>query len=272
MTGVERRIASVILFLMLPLAARVSSQIAVKYKEGLTHGFLVLRTLEGETLADGDLIQSVREDRVTSRLVFHFKDGSLHDETAIFSQRKNFRLLSDHLVQKGPAFQHPVDMHLNATTGEVNVQYVEDGKEKTNTEHLRLPPDVANGMVYILMKNIDPNAPQTTFGYVGAAPKPRVVKLVVTPQGEDDFTLDGGHRKARHYVVKVEIGGLTGALADILGKKPADTHVWLLEGEAPTFVKSEGLLAIGGPTWRIELISPVWPHKDSTHEENSSRK
>ena len=40
-------------FFLLPAAG----QVAVHYSEGLVHGFLVLRSLEGETLAHGDLIQ-----------------------------------------------------------------------------------------------------------------------------------------------------------------------------------------------------------------------
>jgi hypothetical protein len=35
--------------------------------------------------------------------------------------------------------------------------------------------------------------------------------------------------------------------------------VWVLGGDAPTFVKSEQTLYLGGPVWRIELVSPVWP-------------
>ena len=53
------------------------AQVLVQHPEGLVHGFHTLRTLEGATLADGDLIQNVRGDRVASRLIFHFKDGSL---------------------------------------------------------------------------------------------------------------------------------------------------------------------------------------------------
>ena len=64
---------------------------------------------------------------------------------------------------------------------------------------------------------------------------------------------------ATHYVVKVEIGGVSGLLAPLLGKQPPDTQVWILPGEAPAFVKSEGPLYLGGPLWRIELTSPVWP-------------
>src|SRR4051794_17814448 len=71
-------------------------QVAVQHTEGLVHGFLTLRTLDGTPLADGDLLQTARGTRVTSRLMFHFKDGSLHEETAVFSQRQQLRLVSDH--------------------------------------------------------------------------------------------------------------------------------------------------------------------------------
>jgi hypothetical protein len=246
--------------LALCLISPVVGQVDVHHKEGLVHGFLALRTLEGETLADGDLIQDAHGDRVTSRLVFRFKDGSLHDDTATFSQRGSFRLLSDHLVQKGPAFEHPMEMKLNAAAGQVTVRYAEDGKQKTATEHVLLPPNLANGLVLTLLKNISPDAPETKLAFVAATPKPRLVKLVVTPQGEEAFSTGDTHHKALHYVVKVDIGGLPGVFAEILGKKPADTHVWILEGEAPAFVKSEGPLALGGPKWRIELVSPAWPH------------
>jgi hypothetical protein len=51
--------------------------VVVQHTEGIVHGFLALCTLDGTTIADGDLIQRARGNRVTTRLVFHFKDGSL---------------------------------------------------------------------------------------------------------------------------------------------------------------------------------------------------
>src|ERR1700722_5954354 len=54
--------------------------VPVRHREGLVHGFLVLRTLDGEIIANGDQTQVARGDRITSRVVFHFKDGSLHEE------------------------------------------------------------------------------------------------------------------------------------------------------------------------------------------------
>ena len=61
------------------------------------------------------------------------------------------------------------------------------------------------------------------------------------------------------YVVNVHIGGVTGAMAHVLGKDPPDTMVWILGGEAPAFIRSEGPMFPDGPIWRIDLVSPAFP-------------
>jgi hypothetical protein len=234
--------------------------VAVRHTEGVVHGFLALRTLDGTTLADGDLIQVARGDRVTGRLVFHFKDGSVHDETAVFTQREHFRLLSDHLVQKGPAFPQPLDMSIDCASGQVTVRSAnEHGEQKVEAERLELPADLANGLILTLLKNVTADAPPNKVSMVAATPKPRLVRLAIATAGEEPFSTGGTARKATQYVVKVEIGGIAGLLAPLLGKQPPDSHVWILGGEAPAFVKSEAPLYLGGPLWRIELVSPVWP-------------
>ena len=95
---------------------------------------------------------------------------------------------------------------------------------------------------------------------LATTPKPKLVRLAITPQGEDPFSLAGVKWRATQYVVKFEIGGVEGALAKLLNKQPPDIRVWILGGEIPAFVKMEGPLFYGGPIWRIELTSPVWPH------------
>ncbi len=114
---------------------------------------------------------------------------------------------------------------------------------------------VANGLLLTLMKDIKPSMPRTTVSMVATTPKPRLVKLAILPQGEEPFTIGRFRHKAMHFAVKVEIGGLTGFVARLMGKQPADTHVWVLGGEAPAFVKAEGPLYVGGPIWRIQLAS-----------------
>lgn len=232
---------------------------SVRYREGIVHGFLVLRTLDGTALADGDLLQTARGNIVTSRLVFRFKDGSLHDETAVFSQAGRFRLVRDHLVQKGPSFPRAVDMSLDAATGNVVVRYADGGEKKTESKQFDLPPDVANGLVLTLLKNVAAGAPPKGLTFVAATPKPEVVKLDVSVAGRERFSTGGMARTAIHYVVKVDIGGIKGLIAPLVGKEPPDSHVWILGGDVPAFVKSEQSLYVGGPVWRIELVSPAWP-------------
>lgn len=259
---VRRRVrpSTVVVVASILAASSISAEpVTVRYNEGIVHGFLVLRTLEGKALADGDLLQTARGTTVTSRLVFRFKDGSIHDETAVFSQRGHFKLLTDHLVQKGPTFPRPLDMSIDTNKGEAVVRYADDdGKEKTESEHMQFAPDVANGLVLTLLKNVRPDAAPKSVGFIAATPKPQAVKLEIGVVGRERFSTAGMTRTATHYVLKVDIGGLKGVIAPLVGKQPPDSHVWILGGEVPAFVKSEQPLYMGGPLWRIELVSPVW--------------
>jgi hypothetical protein len=249
--------------LLLAPGALQGELIPVLHMEGTVHGFLVLRTMDGKALATGDLIQVVEGDRLISNLAFHFKDGSVDDETTVFSQRRTFRLLSDHHVQKGPSFPHPMDLSVDVSTGQVTARSSDGGKEKIEKDHLDMPSDLSNGLLLTLLKNIRPTAAQTEVSFVAAAPKPRLVKLAITPTGEEAFSAAGAHHSATRYDVKIKIGGLAGALAPLLGKQPKDIYVWILGGKAPAFVRMEGQLYQGGPIWRIELTSPVW--QESQH-------
>lgn len=234
--------------------------VAVRHAEGVVRGFLVLRSLDsGAVIANGDLIQFSRDGRVTSRLVFHFRDGSLQDETAVFTQRGRFRLLSDHLVQRGPSFPHPMEVSIDATSGNVRVRHRDDGKDEVIEKRMELPSDLANGMMVTLLKNIASEAPSTTVSMLFATPKPRVVKLEITPVGREPFSVGRASYTATRFNVKVEIGGLAGLIAPLLGKQPKDTSVWIIGGDAPGFVRSEGQFFEGGPIWRIELASPDYP-------------
>jgi len=235
-----------------------ADQVPVRHMEGLMHGFLALRTLDGKRIADGEMTQVAEGDRVTIRLIFRFKDGSVYDDTTIFSQRGSFRLLSDHLVQHGPSFKQPLETSVEASSGQVMVRYQDqEGKEKVLKQHCNLPPDVANGLLFTLVKHIQPNVAQTTVSMVATTPKPRVVKLEIYPEGGKTIASGNTKHETVRYVVKVKIGGVAGLVAPLLGKQPPDTHVWVLAGDAPAFVKLEGPLYDGGPVWRIELATPA---------------
>jgi hypothetical protein len=122
--------------------------IPVRHTEGLEHGFLVLRTLEGKAIADGQMMmQDAHGDRVTMHLIFRFKDGSIYEETTSYSQRGTFRLLSDHrgssrrtctsgfsAAKLQPSSSQRAHSMPAALSGEYNLQPPESSRE---TQHTR---------------------------------------------------------------------------------------------------------------------------------------
>jgi hypothetical protein len=233
--------------------------IPVRFPQGALHGFLELRAPDGHVVAVGDATGTVRGDRITAETLFRFKDGSVDDETAIFTQHRTFQLISDHHVQKGPSFPHPTDMMVDVRSGTVTVREADkDGKEEVHTEHMKLPADLANGIVSQVVENLRPDGPETTVSMVVLTPKPRVVKLVISNHGEDEVSVAGVGRKATHYQIKIELGGLVGVIAPLVGKAPPDIEMWIIGGNATTFAREIGPLYAEGPMMTIQLASPVW--------------
>src|SRR5689334_24239095 len=106
-----------------------SEMIPVMQRQGAMHGFLVLRSADGKIIATGDQVNVVKGDEVHSRLTFHFRDGSIDDESSVFRQTSTFQLLSDHHVQKGPSFPEPQNVSVDVQSGKVTWRESKAGKE-----------------------------------------------------------------------------------------------------------------------------------------------
>ena len=188
----------------------------------------------------------------------HFRDGSLDDETTVYSQKSTFRLISDRHVQRGPSFPDPFDITMDVRSQQTSIRDLSKGGGAVKTEHMDLPPDLSNGLLFNLIKNLRPNGPKVEVSYLALSTKPRMVKLAITMEKEDHFRIAGRPFKAAEWDVKPELGGITGIVAPLIGKQPPDTHVWVAEGGVPTIVRVDGALYTGGPVWSIQLASPVW--------------
>ncbi|WP_244501968.1 hypothetical protein [Terriglobus roseus] len=181
----------------------------------------------------------------------------MDDDRTIFTQRGMFRLVSDHHIQKGPSFPKPIDVLIDGLSGTITSR---DGDGKVKEEHLDLPLDVANGLPPNLLLNISASAAETKVSYVAPGDKPRLIHLSIKPIGVMVFSAGGVQRKATDFKIHVELGGITGIIAPVIGKEPEDFHIWIMAGDPPAFIREEGQLYLGGPIWRIEQISPTFGH------------
>jgi len=239
----------------------------VRHINGTMHGFLQLRSDDGKVVAAGDLVQVVSGSQVTARLLFHFTDGSTDDETTVFSQRRTFQLISYHHIQKGPSFPHPIEMTIDARTGTVTIHSTgNDGKEAVKTSHVQLPLDLGNGLISYILENGPPAATPIKVPLLVATPSPRLVTLSISPVGDESYSLAGSARKATHYEIKIELGGVAGIVAPMIGKNPPNIQVWILGGQAPAFIREQGPLYLDGPVITMELVSPMWPSSSKSNE------
>ena len=237
-----------------------AAPVAVRFSEGVTHGFLLVRSLAGETIGQGEMTQVVKEgELVESRLVLRFKDGSLHDEKAAFSQQHVFTMIRYHLIQQGASFPEQIDVSVDRDTGEYKVRSKagKDAKEQVLTGKFALPKDAYNGMFVTMLLNL-PKGASETVNLLAFTPGPEIIKLDLLLMGERTVQVGDRSRKALHYAFKPDMGMIRKFIGKATGKLPAHFHYdcWVLDDEVPSFVQFEGPLQLMGPIVRIELVSP----------------
>jgi len=237
-----------------------ATPIAVRFPEGMTHGFLLVRSVSGEIIGEGEISQVVKEgDLVDSHLTFNFKDGSLHDEKVTYSQQRMFMLIRYRLVQRGPSFPEQIEISMDRDTAEyrVRARAGEEGKEQVVNGTFIPPKDAYNGMFVTMLLNL-PRGSSEMVNFLAFTPKPEVIKLELLRTGERDVRIGDLSRKAVQYVFKPDLGMIRELLGKAIGKIPPEFHYecWILADEVPSFVQFEGPLQIMGPIMQIELVSP----------------
>jgi hypothetical protein len=245
-------------------AAAAAAPVKVRHREGLVHGFLLLRSPGGEPLAEGEFLQKADRKQATTRVRFRFHDGSIHDESATFTQEGVFSLVGYRLHQEGPSFPTTLDAEIGAPRSargrrRVRVSYRKpDGERRDRHEEMELPADLANGLAIPVIKNLAP-AGAAQLHLLAFRPDPKLVRFELEPVGSDRVIAAGQEEEAVRYRGHVDLGAVVGTLAKIVGKDPPDVFLWVLGGDHPAYLRSEAPLFVEGPIWRVELANPRWP-------------
>jgi hypothetical protein len=246
---------SVAAFLILPFSvAAQAEQIPVRHIQLPRHEFMVARSETGKVLARVEFTETVQGDDVTMRLTYNFTDGSIDDERTTYSQRGEFRLVRDHHIEKGPYFPRPVDFAVEAASGTAtSLTQDKNGKTLVQSQHIELPNDLANGIVGTLLLNVPANTKPFRAGILAPAFGGRLLRILISPQGQQPFHRAGQNLVATVFRIHPELGGFLGMIATLLNLQPKDVTVWILEGEQPAVVRVVGQLGGSGPVLSSEL-------------------
>jgi hypothetical protein len=234
--------------------AAPAEPISARHIQRPMHRFMVARSDAGKIIASGEFSQVVQEDEVTMRLTYKFVDGSIDDETTTYKQQGTFRLVRNHHMQKGPFFLKPVDFTVEAATGIATSRTADkNGKIHLESHHIDLPDDLANGFVGTLLLNVPQNTTPFRVGILAPVNGGRLIRILISPEGEQPFHTTGQTLKATVFRIHPELGGIVGVIAPLIGLQPKDVMVWVLEGEEPAVVRIVGQLGGYGPVVSSEL-------------------
>ncbi len=239
---------------MMASTAAPAEPISVIHVQRPMHRFMVARSNTGSVIARGEFTQVVQGEEVTMRLLYKFTDGSIDDETTTYRQRGTFGLVRNHHVQNGPFFARPVDFAVEAATGLATSRTTDkNGKIHVESSHVTLPNDLANGFVGTLLLNVQPNTTPFRVGMLAPVGGGRLIHILVSPEGEQSFQIEGKNLKAAVFRIHPELGGIVGVIASLIGLQPKDVMVWVQEGEEPAVVRIVGQLGGYGPIISSEL-------------------
>jgi len=105
------------------------------------HGFLVLRTVNGILIASGDLLQVGRGGDLESRMVFRFKDGSVFDETVVFTSSGSLPCRATAWCSAGPYSPRTRDLAAGSLRKVLRENQVhKDGREEAIDGTFDCPP------------------------------------------------------------------------------------------------------------------------------------
>ncbi len=242
-------------YLAITLGAGAHAEsVSVKHIQIPRHDFMEARSETGQIIAQVEFTQTVQGDEVTIRLTYRFVDGSIDDETTTFRQQGTFQLIRNHHIEQGPFFPKPVDFAVQAATGKATTRTVDkNGDRHVESEHIDLPDDLANGFVGTLLLNVPPNTAPFRVGILAPVFGGRLIRILISPEGEQSFQKAGQTLKATVFRIHPELGGILGVIATMLGLQPKDVMVWILEGEQPAVVRVVGQLGGSGPVVSSEL-------------------
>lgn len=252
----NRSLAPILLSaLSLLAAAPPAFAVELRYPQADLHGFPSMSDDRGRVIADGELTQRRKGDRLLVHAVWRFKDGRVAEEDDVLRTRPELIQESFRWVErrgKEEVRRAEVDFR----TGKATLTRAEDGKPKTWEEKLDLPAGKAfTGYSTALAASqlrdeLAKSEARLSLTFVAFTPKPRTVELEIGREPGSRIRAAGRQLAADLFTLHPKLPFPLSVVAH-----PPDSHLWFTHGSPPALLRAEqNLLEKDDPRVRIDVI------------------
>src|ERR1041385_1371707 len=225
--------------------------------EGAAHAFPALRDLQGHTLADGEFIQSLENDRLFVTIRYQFGDQRLIEEKAVFRQKPvlNQEQWDWRELRHGRLYRHfTVDFQSGTARSE---KWDEKGpgrwSRQVKIERGRTFAGFGFTLAIKAFREQLIRGEKIQLKAVGFLPKPRMATVEISYGGLDQMRMAGAARKGDRFVIHTKIPLVARPFIQV-----PETRIWLINPRPAGFLRWERALAEpGDPVIRVDLLPGV---------------
>ncbi len=238
--------------LLLLLLAHPGAAVEVRSAPGALHGFPSMSDARGTVIADGELSQERRGDRLVVRARWVFRDGRRAEETDTFRT-------GTELVQERFAWVETLRgeeqrrFEVDFGGGDARSSVLRGGRVEREEEKLDLPPGRSfAGYGAALAASQLPLEPgdEAELSFVAFTPRPRVVTLAVRHEAEEDVRAAGRRIACDRFTLHPKL-----PLPVRPFVRAPDAHLWFTRNAPRALVRAEQeLVAKDDPRVVIDVI------------------
>src|ERR1700686_380468 len=248
-----RTLASLaVLTLLSPAPAR---GVELRYPQADLHGFPSMSDESGKLIADGELTQKRKGDRLLVRAVWKFKDGRVAVEDDVLRTRPELWQESFRWVERRGK-EEVRSAQVDFRTGKATFSRREDGKIKNWEENLELPRGKAfTGYSAALAASqlrgaLSTREARRSLTFVAFTPEPRTVELEIAREPGTHVRAAGRELSADLYTLHPKIPFPLSIVANA-----PDARLWFTHTSPPALLRAEqNLLEKDDPRIRIDVI------------------
>jgi hypothetical protein len=241
--------------LLLAVAALPALAVELRYPQADLHGFPSMSDEGGNLIADGELTQKRKGDRLLVHAVWRFKDGRVAEEEDVLRTRPELSQESFRWVERR-GNEELRRAQVDFRTGKASFTRLEDGKPKTWEEKLDLPRGKAfTGYSTALAASqlrdalADKDA-RRSLTFIAFTPNPRTVELEISRATGASVRAGGRELSADLFTLHPKIPFPLSVVAHA-----PDSHLWFTHLSPPALLRAEqNLLEKDDPRIRIDVI------------------